>query len=63
MGSTKAITDVIYPIPLTVVAAAFLFPGQVKNPATGQVLAKMPLMRADETRAAVAAAHSVFPQV
>ncbi len=35
---------------------------QVKNPATGKVLAKMPMMRADETRAAIAAAGAVFPQ-
>lgn len=35
---------------------------QVHNPATGKVIAKMPLMRADETKAAVAAAHSVWPE-
>ncbi|MEW5304155.1 MAG: hypothetical protein WDW36_006786 [Sanguina aurantia] len=34
----------------------------VLNPANGKTLATMPLMRADETRAAIAAAHSVFPQ-
>ena len=38
-------------------------PSQVKNPATGKVLARMPLMRADETRTAIASAHAVFPQV
>jgi acyl-CoA reductase-like NAD-dependent aldehyde dehydrogenase len=35
---------------------------QVKNPANGKVIAKMPLMRADETRAAVAAADAMFPE-
>ncbi|KAG2501752.1 hypothetical protein HYH03_000252 [Edaphochlamys debaryana] len=35
---------------------------EVRNPATGAVIASMPRMRADETRAAIAAAHSVFPQ-
>ena len=49
--------------PLIPVGHGLPFTEQVKNPATGKVLAQMPLMRADETRAAVAAAHSVFPQV
>ncbi|KXZ55521.1 hypothetical protein GPECTOR_2g1070 [Gonium pectorale] len=35
---------------------------EVHNPATGAVLATMPRMRADETRAAIAAAHAVLPQ-
>lgn len=35
---------------------------QVRNPATGKVLATMPLMKGAETRAAIAAAHAVFPQ-
>ena len=35
---------------------------QVFNPATGKPIATMPRMRTDETRAAIAAAHSVFPQ-
>lgn len=35
---------------------------QVLNPATGAVIATLPRMRADETRAAIAAAHSVLPQ-
>ncbi len=35
---------------------------QVRNPATGSLLATMPRMRADETRAAIAAAHAVLPQ-
>ncbi|PNW80188.1 hypothetical protein CHLRE_08g381702v5 [Chlamydomonas reinhardtii] len=34
----------------------------VLNPATGAVIATLPRMRADETRAAIAAAHSVLPQ-
>ncbi len=39
-----------------------LRPLQVKNPATGKLLATMPLMKAEETRAAIASADSVFPQ-
>ncbi|KAG2452440.1 hypothetical protein HYH02_002683 [Chlamydomonas schloesseri] len=35
---------------------------EVKNPATGAVIATLPRMRADETRAAIAAAHAVLPQ-
>jgi len=35
---------------------------QVRNPATGKVLATLPLMRGIETRAAVAAADAVQPQ-
>ncbi|GIL52528.1 hypothetical protein Vafri_8371 [Volvox africanus] len=35
---------------------------EVRNPATGAVIATMPRMRADETRAAIAAAHAVLPQ-
>lgn len=35
---------------------------QVRNPANGQVLATLPLMRGNETKAAIAAADSVFPQ-
>ncbi|EFJ45913.1 hypothetical protein VOLCADRAFT_93805 [Volvox carteri f. nagariensis] len=35
---------------------------EVRNPATGAVIATMPRMRADETRAAIAAAHAVWPQ-
>ena len=35
---------------------------QVLNPAIGKLLARMPKMRADETRMAVAAADSVLPQ-
>lgn len=34
----------------------------VTNPATGQVLATLPKMKADETMTAIAAAHAVFPQ-
>lgn len=32
------------------------------NPATGKVLATLPLMRASETSTAIAAAHAVLPQ-
>jgi acyl-CoA reductase-like NAD-dependent aldehyde dehydrogenase len=35
---------------------------QVFNPATGAVLATMPMMKVNETRAAIAAAESVFPE-
>ncbi|GLC70797.1 hypothetical protein PLESTF_001034200 [Pleodorina starrii] len=35
---------------------------EVRNPATGAVIATLPRMRADETRAAIAAAHAVLPQ-
>lgn len=35
---------------------------QVKNPATGAVLATMPVMNSNETRAAIAAAQTVFPE-
>lgn len=35
---------------------------QVRNPATGKVIATMPNMKADETLAAIAAAHSVWPK-
>ncbi len=37
-------------------------PAQVRNPATGQVIATLPLMKGNETRAAIAAADAVFPQ-
>lgn len=35
---------------------------QVTNPATGKVIATLPLMKADETLTAIAAAHAVFPR-
>lgn len=36
-------------------------PPQVLNPATGKPIATLPRMKADETLAAIAAAHTVYP--
>eukprot|EP00983_Pelagomonas_calceolata_P126658 1161326-Pelagomonas_calceolata.AAC.4 len=38
------------------------FAEKVRNPATDSLLATMPLMKVNETRAAIAAADSVFPE-